>query len=84
MLAPLLAPPLHVGLNALEELIPVPGAIRAPHEGLPTVWRANVEAAREDIAWTLQTLSPNVLELASLWEGFKDKVRRCRLTPPSG
>jgi dynein heavy chain len=27
----------------------------------------------EDIAWTLQTLSPNVLELSSLWEAFEGK-----------
>jgi dynein heavy chain len=45
--------------------------VRAPHEELPLVWRANVEAAREDIAWTLQTLSPNVLELSALWEAFE-------------
>jgi dynein heavy chain len=37
------------------------------------VWRANVEAAREDIAWTLQTLSPNVLELSALWDAYEGK-----------
>ena len=60
-------------LQALEELLPVPGAVKPPHDELPVVWRANVEAAREDIAWTLQTLSPNVLELSALWEAFEGK-----------
>jgi dynein heavy chain, axonemal len=34
---------------------------------LPGSWSLNVEVAREEIAWTLQTLSVNALELASLW-----------------
>jgi hypothetical protein len=36
-----------LSLGALEELLPVPGANKQPHEELPVVWRANVEAARE-------------------------------------
>eukprot|EP00775_Hariotina_reticulata_P006670 gene6670-6894_t len=34
---------------------------------LPKDWRDHVALAREDIAWTLQTLSPNALELSKLW-----------------
>ena len=34
---------------------------------LPAQWRKNVAAAREEIAWTLQTLNVNALELSMLW-----------------
>ncbi|KAF6266164.1 dynein heavy chain 9 [Scenedesmus sp. NREL 46B-D3] len=34
---------------------------------LPQEWHQHVALAREDIAWTLQTLSPNALELSRLW-----------------
>jgi dynein heavy chain len=35
---------------------------------LPEEWSAHVDMAREEIAWTLQTLSANALELTSLWQ----------------
>ena len=35
---------------------------------LPDGWFFLVDTARESIAWTLQTLSPNALLLSSLWE----------------
>ena len=37
---------------------------------LPDGWFFLVDTARESIAWTLQTLSPNALLLSSLWEEF--------------
>ena len=33
----------------------------------PEGWREHAAMAREEIAWTLQTLNPNVLELGRLW-----------------
>jgi dynein heavy chain, axonemal len=43
---------------------------------LPQGWCSNVEAARDEIAWTLQTLSANALELSSLWinGGYSDTL----------
>lgn len=43
---------------------------------LPEAWISHVEHARESIAWSLQNLSANALELASLWhlQGFNDKL----------
>lgn len=34
---------------------------------LPDGWGQNVETGREELAWTLQTLSANSLELSRLW-----------------
>jgi dynein heavy chain len=34
---------------------------------IPERWREHVALAREEIAWTLQTLNANVLELGRLW-----------------
>ena len=34
---------------------------------LPAQWRKNVASAREEIAWMLQTLNVNALELSMLW-----------------
>ena len=56
-----------LNLEALDGLLPAPGDIKTPHGELPEAWRENVDAAREDIAWTLQTLSPHALELSRLW-----------------
>lgn len=43
---------------------------------LPQPWVTRVERARENIAWSLQTLSANALELSALWhlQGFSDKL----------
>lgn len=60
-------------LHELKGQIRNPWHFRQPHVGLPDAWRDNVDAAQEDIAWSLQTLSPNVLELASLWEVHKHR-----------
>lgn len=34
---------------------------------VPQEWQRAVDFAREEIAWTLQTLSLNALELSRLW-----------------
>lgn len=34
---------------------------------LPQEWATHVAAARDEIAWTLQALNPNVLELCKVW-----------------
>lgn len=43
---------------------------------LPDAWVSHVERARESIAWSLQTLSANALELSALWQlqGFSKKL----------
>ena len=43
---------------------------------LPEAWQQRVDMAREEVAWTLQTLSANALELSSLWllQGFHEKL----------
>ena len=43
---------------------------------LPPGWVQRVEKARDNIAWTLQTLSANALELSALWlgQGFHQKL----------
>ena len=55
-------------LTLLTSLIPRAGEVSRPHEELPYEWRANVEASREDVAWTLQTLNPHALILSETWE----------------
>ena len=67
-----------LNLEALDGLLPAPGDIKTPHGELPEAWRENVDAAREDIAWTLQTLSPHALELSRLWSEDFARARRWR------
>ena len=55
-------------LTLLTSLIPRAGEVSRPHDELPYEWRANVEASREDVAWTLQTLNPHALILSETWE----------------
>lgn len=45
---------------------------------LPDWWHQSVAAAREEIAWTLQTLSANALELNDLWmvQGFSSRCEQ--------
>jgi len=67
-----------LGLEALKSFknAKPPSPAGRPHGDLPATWRADVDAAREDIAWTLQTLSPQMLRLSNLWmdggDGFED------------
>jgi hypothetical protein len=42
-------------------------AAAAASRRLPQEWSAHVASAREEIAWTLQTLNPNALELRKVW-----------------
>lgn len=45
---------------------------------LPGSWRVAVDQATHDLAWSLQTLSPNAIELSTIWQshsGVADKVR---------
>lgn len=43
---------------------------------LPQSWSMHVDMAREEIAWTLQTLSVNAIELSNLWymQNFHEKL----------
>lgn len=61
-----------LNLELLGSVVKSPETQRRPASlALPDAWRDNVESAREEVAWTLQTLSPHALELQALWEaGF--------------
>lgn len=68
-------------LQALEPLLQTPDVmtqrrIDVALRTLPADCCLRADMAREEIAWTLQSLSANALELASLWtlHGFQDKL----------
>ena len=68
-------------LQALEPLLQTPDVmtqrrIDVALRMLPSDWSMRADMAREEIAWTLQSLSANALELASLWtlHGFQNKL----------
>jgi dynein heavy chain, axonemal len=68
-------------LQPLEPLLQVPDVmtqrrIDVALRVLPESWSERTDMAREEIAWTLQTLSANALELSSLWtlHGFQEKL----------
>lgn len=74
-----------LGLQALQPMLAQKAAAQEGKAGvanrdLPDWWHGSVAAAREEIAWTLQTLSANALELNELWimQGFAS--RYCILT----
>ena len=59
-------------LETLEPLLNIPTPTQRSHLGmverdLPRSWNVDVDTAREEIAWTLQNLSANALELSQLW-----------------
>lgn len=59
-------------LEVLEPLLRIPSPIQESHRAvvdrqLPPSWSVDVDTAREEVAWTLQTLSVNALELSLLW-----------------
>lgn len=56
------------------------GKARVANRDLPDWWHGSVAAAREEIAWTLQTLSANALELNELWVMHGFASRYCCLT----
>lgn len=65
-----------LNLTELDPLLEIPTPLKASWTGvvereLPASWRANVDTAREEIAWTLQTLSANALELSKLWHASR-------------
>lgn len=51
------------------------GKARVANWDLPEWWHQSFAASREEIAWTLQTLSANALELNELWimQGFASR-----------
>ena len=68
-------------LQPLERLLATPDVmtqrrIDVALRALPLQWTQRVDMAREEVAWTLQTLSANALELSSLWSlhGFPSKL----------
>ncbi|KAF5833108.1 hypothetical protein DUNSADRAFT_10689 [Dunaliella salina] len=70
-----------LNLERLEPLLAIPPPVEQNRRAvvtreLPPSWRLNVDTAREEIAWTLQTLSVNALELSRMWEqsGFSTLV----------
>ncbi|GMH33280.1 hypothetical protein BSKO_01114 [Bryopsis sp. KO-2023] len=63
-----------LNLDALSSLLEVPDTIAETrrdvyYRELMPSWPINVDIAREEIAWTLQTLSANALELNNVWLG---------------
>lgn len=69
-----------LGLQALKPILAQKaaaqqGKARVANRDLPDWWHGSVAAAREEIAWTLQTLSANALELNELWimQGFASR-----------
>ena len=69
-----------LGLQALKPMLAhkaaaQQGKARVANRDLPDWWHGSVAAAREEIAWTLQTLSANALELNELWimQGFASR-----------
>lgn len=68
-------------LEPLESLmtypdIPTKRRVEVALRVLPDAWVSHVERARASIAWSLQTLSANALELSALWQlqGFSEKL----------
>lgn len=69
-----------LGLQALGPLVAqqrIAEGARAlvANRDLPDWWHQSVAVAREEMAWTLQTLSANALELNDLWimQGFSSR-----------
>ncbi|MEW5299252.1 MAG: hypothetical protein WDW36_002285 [Sanguina aurantia] len=61
-----------LNLGPLEQLLALPTPTQESWRAvvgrcLPPAWHINVDTAREEVAWTLQTLSANALELSKLW-----------------
>lgn len=77
-----------MNLQPLEALLQVPDImtqrrIDVALRVLPQEWSMRADMAREEIAWTLQTLSANALELSSLWvlQRFNEKLLVETTTP---
>lgn len=70
-----------LNLDSLELLLEVPDTatrrrVEVALRVLPPSWSLHVDMAREEIAWTLQTLSVNAIELSNLWymQHFHEKL----------
>ncbi|KAJ9530634.1 hypothetical protein QJQ45_014736, partial [Haematococcus lacustris] len=70
-----------LNLQPLEPLLELASPLQESHRAvverqLPASWHHNVDTAREEVAWTLQTLSVNALELSRLWQasGFANSL----------
>ena len=71
----------------LQSLRPILAQKQAAHMGkarvanwdLPDWWHQSVATSREEIAWSLQTLSANALELNELWimQGYSSRYGTC-------
>ncbi|GFR45764.1 hypothetical protein Agub_g7181 [Astrephomene gubernaculifera] len=65
-----------LNLQALEPLLAIPTPTQESWRAvvdrvlLPS-WHADVDTARAEVAWTLQTLSANALELSRLWHSSR-------------
>ena len=75
-------------LEALTPLLEIDTRPRSQqnimHAGaLPPSWISNVTYARENIAWTLQTLCPQALSVAALWEDLTTSRQLLDLTSDS-
>lgn len=71
-----------LGLQALRPILAEKqatqtGKARVANWDLPDWWHRSVATSREEIAWTLQTLSANALELNELWimQGYASRYR---------
>ncbi len=69
-----------LGLQALRPVLAQKqaahmGKVRVANWDLPDWWHQSVATSREEIAWSLQTLSANALELNELWimQGYSSR-----------
>ncbi|GLI65190.1 hypothetical protein VaNZ11_008652 [Volvox africanus] len=65
-----------LNLESLEPLLSIPTPTAESwrsvvNRSLMPSWHADVETARQEVAWTLQTLSANALELSRLWHSSR-------------
>ncbi|DBB17910.1 TPA: hypothetical protein ACH3X3_002922 [Trebouxia sp. C0006] len=70
-----------LGLQALRPVLAQKqaahmGKVRVANWDLPDWWHQSVATSREEIAWSLQTLSANALELNELWimQGYSSRL----------
>ena len=76
-----------LGLQALRPVLAQKQAAhmdkaRVANWDLPDWWHHSVATSREEIAWSLQTLSANALELNELWimQGYSSRSATCSLS----
>ncbi len=76
-----------LGLQALRPVLAQKQAVhmgkaRVANWDLPDWWHQSVATSREEIAWSLQTLSANALELNELWimQGYSSRCGTCSVS----